>query len=189
MKKISIKLIVLIVAFISLTIFEIIVNDDKVDTEVMTVYIANEEIPSGTQIQDYMIDEVSIPKHLASEFILTGDVNGFATTNLQPGEFIYIHQISDKSPIDLLENERMITISCTIVEGNGWLFKINEIVDVVMIYKDGNVLIENAKVCRLFSETIDETQPEYISLIVDIESSYLYYENVSKSQVYICKKH
>ena len=189
MKKISIKLIVLIVAFISLTAFEIIVNDDKADTEVMTVYIANEEILSGTQIQDYMIDEVTIPKHLASEFIITGDVNGFATTSLQPGEFIYRHQISEKSPINLLDNERMITISCTIVEGNGWLFKINEMVDIIMVCKEGKVLIEDAKVCRLFSETLDETQPEYISLIVDIESSYQYYENVSKSQVYICKKH
>ncbi|WP_240839594.1 SAF domain-containing protein [Acidaminobacter sp. JC074] len=189
MKKISVKLIVLIVAFVLLTILEMVINEDKPETEMIAVYVASEEILSGTQIQSYMIEEVSIPKHLSSAYIATGHINGYTTTTLQPGEFIYSHQLSDKSPISLMENERMITIKCSVVEGNGWLFKINELVDVVMVHKDGRVLIEDAKVCRLFNDEMDDSMLQYMSLVVNTEASYKYYDNLSKSQVYISKKH
>lgn len=187
MKKVSMRLIILIIAFLSLTLLEILLSEETVESEMVMVYVTKEKIPSGTQIESDMIESVGIPKHLASEYLIKEDIEGYTITDLQAGQFIYGHQLTDKPPILIEENERMITIQCSTVEANGWLFEINELVDLVMIHREGKIVIEDARVCRLFSDT-QSTSNDYLSLIVNENASYLYYENVSKSQVYIGKK-
>lgn len=189
MKRFLTKLILLLAAFVTLLCIEMIYTKDVNPIETVSVYVAKEKIKPGTQLLDYMIESVMIPKHLASEYIVTDHITGFMLTTVEPGEFLYKHQLSDSSPIQLQEHERMITVKCNIVEGNGWLFKINEKVDVVMVTDDDKIVIKDASICRIFDENIsDELLPTYISLIVDESASLIYFTNLSRSEVFLSKK-
>ncbi len=189
MKKLLLKLVLLIAAFGTILGIEKIYSKDVDTTEIVSVYVAKERIEVGTQLLEYMIEPVMIPKHLASEYIIKEHVTGYMLTTIEEGEFIYKHQLSDCSPLQLKDDERIITLNCNVVEGNGWIFTINEKVDVVMIATDETIVIKDAMVCRIFDENMsNELVPEYISLVVDESSALNYYSNVSHSEVFISKK-
>lgn len=189
MKKLLYRLLILIIAFLILSLIESeVVGDDSEVNHVM-VYKAKDKIESGIQITTDLVEEVHIPEYLVSDDMVKSLTGSYAREDFEEGQFIYTHQLGSSSPLSFDEDERMITIKCSIVEGNGWLFELNEIVDVIMVTPDQEIVIEDGKVCRLFDETYQENNPEYISLIVSKSDAMVYYRWVSRSQVFIAKKY
>lgn len=190
MKKYLSKLILLIIAFLVVTGIEILYKHDRLEVETVTVYVASERIKSGTYIMDYMLESIELPKHLASEYIVKEPIRGYLLDSIDEGQFIYEHQVSKSAPLEMQDNQRMITIKCDTVTANGWLFQINEMIDVIMIRADQMICLEDAIICRIFDETLDDNQPpEYVSLIVDKNAAETYFKNIEKAEVYLSKKH
>ncbi|MBI9013369.1 MAG: hypothetical protein JEZ08_14140 [Clostridiales bacterium] len=188
MKKVVIKIAILSIIFLMLLMVEHVV-EDKNEMEEVSVYLTAMPIEVGTQIQNNMLREVMIPKHLLSEYIIRENIEGYMLLSVGEGEFLYEHQISDVSPLKLNETQRMITIKCSIIESNGWIFQINDIVDIVMVHNDEKTVIENAVVSRVFDETLgNEAIPEYVSVLVSEEDAMKYFQKVFNSKIFISHK-
>lgn len=190
MKKIVIKIAILSIIFLMLLMVENAVDENRnEEMEEVAVYVTAIPIEVGMQIQKNMLKEVMIPKHLLSEYIVREHIEGYMLTSVGEGEFLYEHQISDDSPLKLNETQRLITIKCSIIESNGWVFQINDIVDIVMIHNENKTVIENAIVSRVFDETLgNESIPEYVSVLVLEEDAMEYFQKVSNSKVFISHK-
>lgn len=189
MKKYLNKLVLLILAFILVSGIEFLYKEKSPQIEMIVVYVANQKIDQGSYLTNNMMTSVSIPKNLLTEHMLRQPIKGYLKNDIEVGEFIYHHQISQVSPIEFKENHRMITVKCDIVSANGWLFDLNEIVDLVMVNGDHNLIIENAKICRIFNDNISGSEvPNYISLIVNEKEANTYFNLIAKSQVYLSKK-
>lgn len=189
MRRILIKFIALLIIFFTLLIVEAALADSKEQIEMVTTYVAKKEIKCGTAITTSDFEAVEIPRHIASTYIIQSAPSGYLLVDIAKGEFVYHHQISDQSPIHIEEDERMITLQCDVVEGNGFLFDLNEYVDLVMIHKEEKIIIEDAYVCRILDENLkSEKRPMYISFIVKTEDALVYFQNISTSKVFISKK-
>lgn len=188
MKKVVIKIVILSIIFLMLLMVENVVKDNN-EMEDVAVYVTAIPIEVGMQIQNNMLREVMIPKHLLSEYIVREHIEGYMLTSVGEGEFLYEHQISSVSPLKLNETQRLITIKCSIIESNGWIFQINDIVDIVMVHNDEKTVIENAVISRVFDETLgNESIPEYVSVMVSEEDAMKYFQKVSNSKVFISHK-
>ena len=188
MKKVVIKIVILSIIFLMLLMVENVVEDNN-EMEDVAVYVTAIPIEVGMQIQNNMLREVMIPKHLLSEYIVREHIEGYMLTSVGEGEFLYEHQISSVSPLKLNETQRLITIKCSIIESNGWIFQINDIVDIVMVHNDEKTVIENAVISRVFDETLgNESIPEYVSVMVSEEDAMKYFQKVSNSKVFISHK-
>jgi len=176
-------------AFIIVTGIELLYREETPQVETVLVYVAKDKIEVGTFIMDYMMEGVEIPKHLASEYIVKEPIEGFSVDSLEKGEFIYKHQISELAPMAIDEDERMITVKCSVVTANGWLFQINEVIDLIIVSGEDLIKLENARVCRIFGDDLTESKtPSYMSLIMSKEDAEKYFSLLSKSQVYLSKK-
>lgn len=188
MKKISIRILILVVAFVVLSLIESKVMVNAYEMNYIRVYVAKERIKTGTLITESLVEPVDLQENVVTEDMMRDIPNKYAIVDYEKNQFIYQSQLSYESPIELLDDERMITIKCSIVEGNGWSFEINETVDIVMVSPEEHAIIKNARVCRVFNEMYGDNDPEYISLIVSESEALIYYQQVSKSQVFIAKK-
>lgn len=190
MKRTLVKILVLLVAFVGVMAIEMLLLKEETPMEVVQVYITESPVKSGDSVEMSNLRSVEIPKHLASTYILKDKKSGYFQTDLKTGEFIYAHQISDMKPMTIPKGHRLITIQCDVVESNGWLFKINERVDVVMNISEEQLVIKDAIVTKIFDENLkDETLPAYVSLMVPASDAMKYYFYLSNAEVFISKKH
>lgn len=189
MKKLSLRILILVIAFIILSVIEYEVMGSSYEINYVQVYVAKEKIKAGALITEDLVKQVKIQEDNITSDMMRSIPKAYATVDFEENQIIYHSQLNDESPMKLVDDQRMITVKCSIVEGNGWLFGMGERVDVILVSPDDSIVIEDAIVCRMFNETYNEEDPNHISLIVTEKEALLYFQRLSKSQVFVAKKH
>ena len=191
MKKRLIKIIIWIVIFLGILGFEAYNNNTKKEVMVSVIQL-KKTMEKGSSIGREDVIFHQIPKAYYQESMILGDDYTqplYLNTKAFEGGFLLHDQVNKEKIFDLKEEERLITVKCSIVESNAWQSDLFDRVDILMVKKDMTHTIKNAVVYKRYNQQLDQGGlPEYYVFIVNSQDALFYYEHLKTSDVYIVIK-
>lgn len=157
--------------------------------ETITAYVAKDIIPYGTKLLESSFKKIDINKSEYDGEMLSQFKDGYSSQTITRGQVLTAEILTLDPPVIIREDQRLITIKCSIVEANGWQFENGDLVDLVIIANnDTKIVLKNLKVFQVFGGLDDSILKEYVSLIASESDAYTYYQNLRESQLYIAIK-
>lgn len=192
MKKRVFKVIGLILIFSLVVLTETMFKKNETSLTSVEVFSVNESLEIGDVIDEDNLVRIDLLKDAVQPSMVTDIdevVGHYVTRMIYDGEIIVSQSLGKENPLNIKPYERLITTKCNVVESNGWVMTLGDPVDLVLVNADGYQVIEDAIVFKMFDEFNDvQSQPEYYSFIVTIDQSFVYYQNVKQSDIYISIK-
>jgi len=137
------------------------------------------------------ITYISIPaSHVVGDFIRREDFRpAYIRQGVEAGFFLLKGNLSDAPLVNLDQDQALITLKCSIVESNGWLAEVDDLVDLYMVGSQHRILIEGARVYQVLDAYLgDQGLAEYYSLIVEKDQAIQFYDYLDKSKVFVMPK-
>lgn len=191
MKKRLIKIIVWLVIFLGILGFEAYNNNTKKEVLVSVVQLKS-TMEKGSSIgrEDVIFHEIP-EAYYQKNMVLSDDYTQplYLNTKTFEGSYLLYDQVNRERIFQLKEDERLITVKCSIVGSNAWQSDLFDRVDILMVENEMTYIIENALVYKRYNQQLDDSGlPEYYVFIVKSQDALFYYEHLKASDVYIVIK-
>jgi len=189
MTKKLIKILLLIVLLMATIVYEY--NKKPKQREEVSVYVLKDNKVQGDYLtqHDFEIQKLAID-YLREDMIKEASFqSGYLVQDSLKGTYLIEGLLEERNPDILKSKERLITVKCSVLEGNGWFADKGDVIDLLLIDKEENLWIRDAKVYKKFDEKLsDESLPLYYTLIVDEDEARLFYQSIARYKVYILVK-
>ena len=191
MKKRLIKIIIWLVIFLGILGFEAYNNNTKKEVLISVVQLKR-TLEKGSSIRREDVIFHEIPEaYYQDNMVISDDYTQplYLNTKAFEGGYLLYDQINKESIFQLDEDQRLITVKCSIVGSNAWQSDLFDRVDILMVENELTHIIEDALVYKRYNQQLEEAGlPEYYVFIVNSQDALFYYEHLKASDVYIVIK-
>lgn len=190
MKKKIVKIIFVLGVLVLLFIFDGYQKKNETQN-VLSIVQFKEDYKKDYYLEKKDLKVIQLPKELyQSNMILSSSFEaGYLIQEAYKDTFVYEKLLTDEPSFKLKEDQRLITVKCSVLQSNGWYSQTNDLVDLLMVEENNQYIIKDATVLKYFDQNLSsEGLAEYYTFIVTTKEAMMYYEKLKSSEVYIVVK-
>lgn len=192
MKKNLHRLLIMIVLLTVIVVYEHQTMKSINQVETITVYQFNKSLNIGDPLKQEDLNAVEFPINLITNEVslnLKDTHSSYMTTPVIKGMYLLNDMVSQNNYLRLSDNQRLITIKCSIEESNGWLSQRGDSVDLFMITPETVIPLHEVIVYKAFDDQLlEENDYMYYVMIVTDAQAAVYYKYIQQSDIYVSIK-